>query len=251
MAKFLKRNINGILGTILFHLIILVVAMGMKLSSPRQNNEEYIIIEPETLEEFEKLNKKENEKQNNLENFDIENYLKEIRNVGGSNPSNAYNSKISAMSEDELRQKYESEILKEKYGSDYEKMKNSTYEDYLKGKEEISSQTDKNLNNNTTKTQASYAGPALVFVELQNPNRGKTYIHVPVFTCENGGRVVIDISIAPDGSVKSATINSAKSNGDASCISNAAKEAALKSKFSPISGGKNETGTITYSFIEQ
>ena len=89
---------------------------------------------------------------------------------------------MEAMSQDELQKKYEAELLKEKYGDDYEKMRNSTYKDYMKEKpENNNTQPDKQSSNNNS--SSSYAGPALVYVELENPNRGKSYIHVPVFTC--------------------------------------------------------------------
>ena len=251
MSGFFKRNINGILGTILFHLIILVITMSLKLAEPNPNNEEYFIIEPEFLKEILENEDDILHDENASEDFYIENYLKEIRNIGANNPNNKYFNDANALSEEELRQKYETELLKEKYGSEYDKMMNTSYEDYLKDKEKPNSSNEKNKDDTKNKNTVNYSGPALVYVDLQNPNRGKTYIHVPVFTCENGGRVVVGINISPDGSVKSVNIISAKSSGDASCISNAAKNAALKSKFSAISGGKTETGTITYSFMEQ
>lgn len=249
MSGFIKRNINGILGTILVHMIIVVVAMAFKLSLPAVSNEDFLIIDPLFMEEMLEKQKPDEATQKELDDIEIEKYLNEIRNIGSNNRNNAENSQVKALSEAELKQKYESELLKEKYGSDYDKMKNSTYEDYIKEQPKNNNQNNKPENN--TSSAGNYAGPALVYVELQNKNRGKSYIDVPVFTCKDGGRVVISINIASDGSVKSAIVSSAKSTGDATCISNAAREAALKSKFTPIAGGKTETGTITYSFMQQ
>lgn len=249
MSGFIKRNINGILGTILVHMIIVVVAMAFKLSLPAVSNEDFLIIDPLFMEEMLEKQKPDEATQKELDDIEIEKYLNEIRNIGSNNRNNAENSQVKALSEAELKQKYESELLKEKYGSDYDKMKNSTYEDYIKEQPKNNNQNNKPENN--TSSAGNYAGPALVYVELQNKNRGKSYIDVPVFTCKDGGRVVISINIVSDGSVKSAIVSSAKSTGDATCISNAAREAALKSKFTPIAGGKTETGTITYSFMQQ
>ncbi len=87
---------------------------------------------------------------------------------------------------------------------------------------------------------------------MENENRGKSHIEVPVFVCKDGGSVVVKISINSDGKVRSANIISAKSTGiDASCISDEARRAALKSRFTSIAGGKTESGTITYQFIQQ
>jgi hypothetical protein len=249
MSGFLKRNINGILGTILVHMLIVIVAMAFKLAQPQVNDEDFLIIDPQFMEEMLEEQKPDEATQKELDDIEIEKYINEIRNIGSNNRIKTDYSELEAMTEEELKQKYESELLKEKYGDDYEKMKNSTYEDYMKEQPKNNSQNNKQ--NNSSSSAGNYAGPALVYVELQNPDRGKSYIHVPVFTCKDGGRIVISITIASDGSVKSATVTSAKSTGDATCISNAAKDAALKSKFTPVAGGKTETGTITYSFMQQ
>lgn len=250
MSGFFKRNINGILGTILFHLIVIVAAMAFQIKTPHSSEEDYMIIDPEFMEEMTEQEKPDEATQKELDDIEIEKYLNEIRNVGSNNRNNTQYADMEAMSQEELQKKYEAELLKEKYGDDYEKMRNSTYKDYMKEKPE-NNNTKPDKQNSNNNSSSSYAGPALVYVELENPNRGKSYIHVPVFTCKDGGNVVINITIASDGSVKSATVVSAKSNGDATCISNAAKDAALKSKFTAIAGGKTETGKITYSFMQQ
>lgn len=250
MSKFLKRNINGILGTILFHMLIVVVAMGLKLSVPTGSGDETMIIDPQFMEEIiEEQEKIDQATQKELDDIEIEKYINEIKNVGSSSRIKTEYANIDAMSEAELKKMYESELLKEKYGADYDKRMNSNYEDYMI--ETPKNNTQKVENNNNNSTSGTYAGPALVYVELKNPDRGKSYIHVPVFTCKDGGKVVIDITIGSDGSVKTATVASTKSSGDGTCISNAARDAALKSKFTPIAGGKTETGKITYSFMQQ
>ncbi len=248
MSGFFKRNINGILGTILFHLIVIVTAMAFQIKTPHSDKEDYMIIDPAFMEEMLEEEKPDKATQKELDDIEIEKYLNEIRNVG-SNNRNTQNANMQAMSQEDMRKMYEAEMLKEKYGDDYEKMMSSTYEDYMK--ENQKSNTTTNNQSTNSSSASSYSGPALVYVELENKERGKSYINVPVFTCKDGGNVVISITIASDGSVKSANVVSAKSNGDASCISNAAKEAALKSKFTTIAGGKTESGKITYSFMQQ
>lgn len=186
------------------------------------------------------------------ESFDIDKYISQIRNVGTNYKSeNRTNNNVGSTSEDELRQRYEAELLKEKYGSDYEKMINTTYENYL-SEDYYRLNNENNQKNNINSTPAvTYNGIALVYVELENTNRENSYIHVPVFTCENGGTVTVSISISSDGRVRSANILSTEANGDPTCISNAAKDAALKSRFTTVSGTGNEKGKIIYNFIEQ
>lgn len=256
---FFKENINAILGTILFHLLIVASAMFFKITTSTHFEEAYTYVDIDFIKEMteEETNTKP-ESNNDIENFDVENYISKLKNVGSnySTSDKSGRSNQKTMSEAELKQKYETELLKEKYGDNYEKMKNTTYENYLKEvdnntKNNTVNQNKSNQSNSGEGSSSSYSGPALVFVELENKNRGNSYIHVPVFTCKDGGSVVVKISISSDGSVKTANIESAKSNGDVNCISNEAKEAALKSRFTNISGTKTEYGKITYKFIEQ
>ncbi|MDD2634248.1 MAG: hypothetical protein PHW82_01975 [Bacteroidales bacterium] len=244
--EFFKRNINGILGTLIFHLIIVIIVMASGIKTKVQYQETYMLIEPEYFDEIEKEKTEMEEKYGDV---NIEQYLNEIRNVGSNYRGGASPEELQAMSQEELKAMYEAEMLREKYGEDYEKMMNTSYEDYLEENSAADNKTEPSSENN--RLNESYAGPALVFVELDNPKRGKTYIEVPVFTCRHGGSVVINISIDTDGRVKSANVASVKSTGDGSCISNAARNAALNSKFTTAAGGKTEYGKITYQFIQQ
>ncbi|MDR2011024.1 MAG: energy transducer TonB [Bacteroidales bacterium] len=247
-----KGNINALLGTVLFHLIAIAAALMFSISTSTVYKEAYTYVELDFIEEILKESHEEEKNSTNvdMENFDIENYITGIRNIG-SNYSSSDNrtNNVDAMSQEELRKKYESELLREKYGDDYEKITNRTYEDYLS--ESNSNNTKQSYDNKNNSQSSAYSGPALVFVELENPNRGNSYIHVPVFTCRDGGTVIINITINTDGRVRSANVLSANSKGDASCISNAAKDAALKSRFTTVAGSGTENGKITYQFIEQ
>ncbi|MBN2778455.1 MAG: hypothetical protein JXR36_12465 [Bacteroidales bacterium] len=247
--EFIKRNINGILGTILFHLIIVFIAMIFGINSAVDYQETYMLIEPQFLEEMEQ-DKDDTNPDSEHGEIDIEQYIKEIRNVGSNYQGGKSPQELQAMSQEEIRKMYEEEMLREKYGEDYDKMMNSSYEDYINNPNQNSNSSNTNESSNNSSNE-SYAGPALVFVELENPNRGKSYIEVPVFTCRHGGTVVINISIDSDGRVKSANVASVKSTGDGSCISDAARNAALNSRFTTLAGGKTETGKITYQFIQQ
>jgi TonB family protein len=251
MKGFVKRNINGILGTVLFHMIIIVVAMAFKINTPESKEESYMIIDPEFLEEVTQEKEQLEKEIANLDDIEIEKYLNEIRNVGSSSSKTNYQ-EIESMSQEELRKMYEAEMLKEKYGDEYEAKMNSTYEDYLKENPKNNTSNDKPNNQTSTSNSGSnYAGPALVYVELDNKNRGQLDVKVPVFTCKGGGKVVISISIGSDGTVKSASVLSSNATGDDACLDEAAKSAALRSRFTSIAGGKTEGGKITYTFIQQ
>ena len=257
-----SRKIQIILITVVIHLFVVVAMMFYKLGSIVKNEVSFTYIDLNFLKEIEESDT-EVLPNDNLSDIDIDKYISAIRNVGVSGNQNFNLSNFSSfseaeLSEAELKTKYETELLQEKYGNNYPiqsqfGVKNNLSESSVESNNSsnISNNKDNNKSGNNN-VGSSYSGPALVYVELENKNRGNSYIHVPVFTCKYNGKVVVNITISSDGGVKSATIASIKSgSSDSSCIENAAKEAALKSKFTAVSGSSTEKGKITYTFIEQ
>jgi len=69
----------------------------------------------------------------------------------------------------------------------------------------------------------------------------------PNYTVYEEGRIVVTIIVDKDGSVISANVGSG-TNIDNPTLRKAAVEAAQKTKFNKINEGKNQSGTITYTF---
>lgn len=244
--NWFRQNINGILGTVVFHLVIIIIAMAFQISSHYQHTEHYTIIDTEFLRDFDERTVSDDD--GSLDGVGLEQMISELRNVGSSQRQATTLENIESMSLDEIRRQYEEKILREKYGDDYERMMETNYEDLINPSDRESATDRFNRQANHT---SSYSGPALVFVELDNEDRGNVYVDVPVFTCQHGGVVVIDIVVAPDGRVTRTSVSSVNGSGDTSCIVNEARSSASQSRFSPIAHGENERGKITYHFIEQ
>ena len=237
--SFFRRNINGILGTILFHLIVICVCLACKIGVLQKEPESYIIIDPQ---DFEMEDKQSSEAEDDMMTDEqIAQYMERL-GVTGSNYSGTRTYQPSAgqsMSEADMKARYEEQFLREKYGDDYNDAQNRTYEDYIDQSRMEQYQSD-NKPRNMVKS-----GPALVYAELDNKQREASYLHVPVFTCEGSGVVVVRISVAASGKVSSAEVVSSNLTSDVECLTNAARNAALKSAFSKISGNKTEGGKIT------
>ena len=69
----------------------------------------------------------------------------------------------------------------------------------------------------------------------------------PIYTCEEGGKVVINIKVDADGNVFDAQFNANSSNTSDFCLVENAKTYALKSKFT-TSNRSSQLGTITYLY---
>ena len=254
----LKSKLNIILLTTLIHLTVILGLMFRKLSVGDLTETAITYIDLEFLKEQSEELEKEIEESKSAEDIDIDRYIASLRNVGTTsvtqnNSQQPASGTAGTMSEQDLKEMYEGELLKEKYGDNYQTATNRDYRDYLK-ENQNNNPTSKQSNNKTgdqSQNQVTHSGPALVFVDLENKQRGTAFLYVPVYTCKKGGKVVINITIDNNGKVKTATLSSVKSNGnDSDCIVEAAKSAAFQTKFTASTTG-TEKGKIIYTFLDQ
>ena len=70
---------------------------------------------------------------------------------------------------------------------------------------------------------------------------------VPVNTVQDEGRVVVNITVSPDGKVIATSINR-RTNTVNPELRKAAEDAAKRARFNQIDAVDNQTGTITYYF---
>jgi len=78
-------------------------------------------------------------------------------------------------------------------------------------------------------------------------DRNAYYLPPPIYTCENGGKVVINIDVNKDGDVLEVSFNEKSSSTNDYCLIENAKAYALKANFSRSPKG-SQIGTITYLF---
>lgn len=87
---------------------------------------------------------------------------------------------------------------------------------------------------------------------LKNRTEGPIGLNNPIYVCQTGGVVVVNITVNRFGEVISASINSSKTQSDDKCLQQAAKDAALTSTFNEdLNAVEKQRGTITYNFIAQ
>jgi len=81
-------------------------------------------------------------------------------------------------------------------------------------------------------------------------DRNANYLPPPIYTCENGGKVVINITVDRGGDVTEVSFNEKSSSTNDYCLIENAKAYALKANFSR-STKNGQLGTITYLFQEK
>ena len=127
-------------------------------------------------------------------------------------------------------------------------------EAYEKGLDEAASNTnvkaEKPVESSGSKGETSQRkGNVTVRYSFTDPTRHATYLVKPAYRCEGGGEVVVTAILNQGGKVIRAFVES--NSGDA-CHAQAARSAALGSKFNiDSSAPEHHEGTITYIFIPQ
>lgn len=97
-------------------------------------------------------------------------------------------------------------------------------------------------------TQGSPAGNSNNGIVANVGNRTALSLPRPTYNEQAEGRVVVNVTVRPDGSVSNPTLNLARTNTQNEILRNAALDAARYSKFNSVQGVNNTEGTIEYNF---
>jgi hypothetical protein len=242
MLNFIRENTNGILGTLIFHLLIVVLIMATRLSSINRQFEESMLIQFETNiseEEFRELTESLMEKP--LEALESGQVRRNIA-VNISEPRPVAD-QFRDMSPDQL--------------SELEKRMQEILNNASEGKMPELSQPEFDFNmpaeskpQETKKNDEPYTGPTTITYDL--PGRTHLRMPVPVYKCPDGGVVEVSISVNQQGSVIRADVQDKRDDFNTRCITEMAMEAALGSRFDAKPGAPAvQNGTITFYFQKQ
>ena len=95
-----------------------------------------------------------------------------------------------------------------------------------------------------------YKGATNIYFTLEG--REVVHLEIPVYKCEGGGLVKVEIRVNRRGKVEWASIDTAESETKEQCLLDAAKEAAMKTRFNlNQSAPLLQQGSLTYRFIAQ
>ena len=102
-------------------------------------------------------------------------------------------------------------------------------------------------NPNSTSSTGSPSGTGYGEFDLGGRTLGAGGLPRPVYSVQEEGRIVINITVDPNGSVIFAEIGRG-TNIDNANLRSSALDAARKAKFNSINGNNNQSGTITYRY---
>lgn len=236
------RHKVGILSTIVFHLLLLVILLATKLHT----NKEYYGSEIDVEFEKEELAEELQEAEANLIPNDalVPAYeMEAIRNFAVDASDQDLNSDLSDEKNIDADQLYnDAQRLKQQMIENKERYENIHDDDI---ENEIPNTPEKET---PESEKQQIKGPAVVSYFLKN--RKARHLPVPAYQCEFGGQVVVNIEVLPNGRVADASIDKDHSVID-DCINQAALQAASLSLFTSTSGTSKQKGSITYLFVAQ
>jgi hypothetical protein len=243
LRRFINDHKVGILGTVAFHLIILIVFLLVKIQSLKEVNDLDIVLEYVEMPDPVSLEEEEMEETR-------EEYISRLLEQQLRQSNRAVN--VSQLEEEISTDNYVDEVMQE--------LEEQRSEDWLKQQEEL----NQILNSEDIvpvepepepdEEEQEFQGPTNINYEfLEAPlDRKSRRLPVPVYKCQGFGVVEVNITVNNSGKVTSAKANVIEATRDPECLAEVAERFALLSSFrGDLSAPSNQRGKIIYSFVAQ
>lgn len=244
LLDWLKEHRHGVMGTVIFHLVlaIFLVCVGIsRLDSQQRMEIEIDMPEPEIVQQKQEEQKK---KEQILQQSADEEVNEMLRSLAVN--EDAVKKNVETQPHERVEEYIEQiqEEIDSDYGGRYRANKNKHYKE-----DSIRVQRDKKERMLDSLQSTVYVGKSSVSYNIKG--RYKTYLPIPVYKCEFGGKIVVAVVVNRQGRVIKAEVVDAESNKDDS-LREVAVDAALKSEFNvDEKAPERQTGTITYNFVKQ
>lgn len=235
----MQENATGILGTIAFHLVLIMVFLIIKINTEKNRLENLIVVDFDETPQDEVLKESEPDPE-----FDekLARYLSQPRS---NIPVNLARRIDRELSTDKYVQELEKD-LESNRSDDEKKLQERLKELEEMQKEDIIADGD----SVRQRKPGIYEGPTNIFYDLVG--RYHRRLPVPVYKCEGSGLIEVKIAVDRKGRVVQAEVGDAGESGNEFCLAEAAKNAALNTVFNEdFQAAARQVGTITYHFIAQ
>ena len=244
IGKIYKQNIYGIMGTITFHILVVLFFLLADVDMKGSTKEESLLIEfPDVLPELEE--KVEQQEQESSDEQLVDNSESSVRTNAASNKLASENTTTSA------EEFFDDEFLKEiedakRLSSDVSSQLSKEIVDINDIKMPV--ETTEGIERDSIKN-VIYVGESNIVYYLEN--RYHLSLPIPIYLSQGGGKVIVDIVVNQQGRVVEATTRKNKKIRDEQTFLYA-KAAALRTVFNKdLTAPKAQKGTIHYTFIAQ
>ena len=231
-----KDDRAGLYITVIVHLVVLIVLMGIQLGATWKKESSFI-LDFTTAEQIEKLQKELELKQA------INDRLNELL-AGGFEPVRNVVVDRSSLKDDRHSEEDAEQLYK-----DAEKLQEALKQEAIAPEiNEIVADTEPKKEPKPKK-EAKYSGPSVLTYELEG--RKASSLPIPAYRCIGAGEVKVDIVVDKQGTVTGAKVDEGSSSPDG-CLRSFAIRAARRSKFSmSTTAPDRQQGYIIYQFVAQ
>ena len=230
-----KDDRAGLYITIIVHLLILIILMGVKLGAVLKKESSFV-LDFTKLEQVEKLKKELDLKQA------INDQLNEML-AGGYEPVRNIAVDRSALKDD----RHSAEDAEQLY-KDAEKLKHDL-QTPIEIPEDNSVVAAPEPKKEKPREEPKYSGPSVLSYELEG--RKASRLPIPAYRCIGAGEVRVNITVDRQGTVTGAKVDDGSSAADG-CLRSFAVRAARMSKFSmSTTAPDRQQGYIIYQFVAQ
>jgi hypothetical protein len=234
VRTFVSENINGILGTIIIHMVLVMVFLIIKIGEVKDKNEDQLLIElVEEVQTIQEIIKQQVSGPVEIPSLDMQ----AIHNI-------AVNT-AEKMKEEISTEKYEQQVMQE-LGIATLKPDNTPE---ISENEAIIQQEEKKPEKPKEVKNIIYKSNATITYNLEK-RWHVIDIYVPTYKCQGGGTVVIQFVVDQNGYVINSSINDVQSTNDL-CLRNEAYGSIMKAKFNADPALPKQQGFITYVFFPQ
>lgn len=241
-GDFYRRNVYGVMGTLVFHILLVLSFLLAEVDIKGNMREEEIVIEfPDILPEPEEILSEETEQQKELP------AEPSAQNLNNQNRTTNMASNRSSSGREFFDNEYAKEVdAAKQLVSDVNNQLSKEVVDLEDIKMPV--ETTEGMDPDSIKN-IIYAGESNIVYYLDN--RYHLSLPVPVYLAQGGGKVVVDIVVNRQGRVTQATARKNPSIRDEQ-IFLYAQVAASRTVFNTdFSAPVQQKGTIEYSFIAQ
>jgi len=237
IQRIYKRNIYGVMGTLIFHILLFGFFVLAEVDIKGNIKEETILIEFPDVAEIEEKPELQMENSNNS---------------NGQNLTNVASNKLAKLTETTASTEkfFDNEFQKEL--SEAKKMVSDVNSQLAKEKISLDKvkmpvQTTEGMNPDSIQNIV-YAGESNIVYYLEN--RYHTRLSIPTYLTQGGGKIIVDIAVDRKGNVTMATPRNSQIRDEMILLY--AKTAAERTKFNEDqSAPALQKGTIHYTFIAQ
>lgn len=240
MIEIYRQNIYGVMGTLIFHILLFGFFLLTNIDVKKKIEEEQLIIEfPAEIEDIKEI-KEDVLKENNNSPDHLTNLASNRLSAKTQATSSANDKFFDSNYQDELKEaqnlvaNVNKQLAKEKVKIEDIKMPVQTVEE---GK------------NPDSVKNVIYTGESNIVYYLEN--RYHTSLPIPIYLSQGGGKIIVDIVVDKSGNVIKATPrNDSKIKDEMTYLY--AKVAAERTKFNADqSAPAQQKGTILYNFKSQ